>query len=173
MRVLYGFYRPSVTAIAALAWWQLCSGGEAQSQATSGIVLGAGNPMLAEGSRALEEGRVAEGIRLTLAGLKDSSDPVETAAAHSNLCGGYALLREWADALMHCNLAIALDRSNWHSFNNRAAVFAGRGEYSLALEDLRSGLELAPQSSTLLRSLSAVEHNQKVMMKHDRSLLRS
>jgi len=173
MHVLYEFYGPRAMAIVALTVWRLCSGGEAQSQPTSGTVLGAGNPMLAEGSRALEEGRIAEGIRLTLAGLKDSSDPLETAAAHSNLCGGYALLREWEDALIHCNTAIALDRTNWHSFNNRAAVFAGRGEYALALADLRSGLELAPQSSTLLRSLSAVEHNQKVMMKHDRAFLRS
>jgi tetratricopeptide (TPR) repeat protein len=173
MHVLYRCYRPTLMAILALSLWQICSGGEAQSQATSGTILGAGNPMLAEGSLALQDGRVADGIRLTLAGLKDSSDPQETAAAHSNLCGGYALLREWADALIHCNTAIALDRTNWHSFNNRAAVFAGRGEYALALADLRSGLELAPRSSTLLRSLSAVEHNQKVMMKHDRALLRS
>jgi tetratricopeptide (TPR) repeat protein len=123
--------------------------------------------------RALEEGRAADGIQLTLTGLKDAADPLETAAAHSNLCGGYALLRQWAEALEHCNTAISLDPTNWHSYNNRAAVFAARGQYALALADLRFGLELAPQSGTLLKSLSVVEHNQKVINKRDSATLRS
>jgi tetratricopeptide (TPR) repeat protein len=168
--------RPSLTRmmpIVALAAWRLCSSGEVQTDASSGIVLGAGNSQFAEGALALEEGRVPDGIRLTLAGLKDATDPFETAAAHSNLCGGYALLHELAEALEHCNTAIGLDPSNWHSFNNRAAVYAARGQYALALADLRTGLQLAPQSSTLLKSLSAVEHNQKVLNKHDATTLRS
>lgn len=159
--------------IAALAAWQLCCGGEGPTDANSGIVLGAGNQSFADGSRALEQGRVEDGIRLTLAGMKDATDPFETAIAHSNLCGGYALLRQWAEALDHCNAAIKLDPGNWHSFNNRAAVYAGRGQYALALADLRSGLELAPRSSTLLKSLSVVEHNQKVLTKHERATLRT
>ena len=173
MPVLFKSCLGWVVPIVTLAAWQLCSSGEVQTDATSGIVLGAGNSRLAEGSLALEQGRVPDGIRLTLAGLKDATDPFETAAAHSNLCGGYALLHEWTEALEHCNTAIALDPSNWHSFNNRAAVYAARGQYALALADLRSGLELAPQSSTLLKSLSVVEHNQKVLNKHDAATLRS
>jgi tetratricopeptide (TPR) repeat protein len=173
MPVLFKSCLGWVVPIVTLAAWQLGSGGELQADARSGTVLGAGNQSLAEGSLALEQGRVADGIRLTLAGLKDATDPFETAAAHSNLCGGYALLHEWTEALAHCNAAIALDPTNWHSFNNRAAVFAGRGQYALALADLRSGLELAPQSRTLLKSLSVVEHNQKVLTKHQGAPLRS
>jgi len=173
MPVLYRSCLGWVGPIVALVAWQLGSGGELQASANNGIVLGAGNQSFAEGSLALEQGRVADGIRLTLAGLKDAADPFETAAAHSNLCGGYALLHEWTEALSHCNAAIALDPTNWHSFNNRAAVFAGRGQYALALADLRSGLELAPQSSTLLKSLSVVEHNQRVLTKHYGAPLRS
>jgi tetratricopeptide (TPR) repeat protein len=162
-----------VVALAALGVCQVCSSAEPQPNGSSGIVLSAGNSWFAEGSRALEEGRAADGIRLTLAGLKDATDPLETAAAHSNLCGGYALLRQWTEALEHCNDAIALDPSNWHSYNNRAAVFAARGQYALAMADLRFGLELAPRSSTLLKSLSVVEHNQKVLSKHNGASLRS
>jgi tetratricopeptide (TPR) repeat protein len=173
MPVLYRSRLGWVLPIVALAAWQIGSGGEPLGGASSGTVLGSGNQSLAEGSLALEQGRVADGIRLTLAGMKDASDALETAAAHSNLCGGYALLHEWAEALEHCNAAIALDPTNWRPYNNRAAVFAGRGQYPLALADLRSGLELAPQSSTLLRSLSVVEHNQKVLTKHDGAPLRT
>jgi tetratricopeptide (TPR) repeat protein len=159
--------------LVALAACQLCRSGELQPNASSGTVLSAGNTWFAEGALALEEGRAADGIQLTLTGLKDAADPLETAAAHSNLCGGYALLHQWAEALEHCNTAISLDPTNWHSYNNRAAVFAARGQYALALADLRFGLELAPQSSTLLKSLSVVEHNQKVINKHDSTTLRS
>jgi tetratricopeptide (TPR) repeat protein len=160
-----------VVPIVALAAWRLCSGGDLHPEA-SGIVLG-GSTRFAEGSLALEQGRVADGIRLTLEGLKDASDAFETAAAHSNICGGYALLQQWAEALEHCNTAIALDRTNWHAFNNRAAVYAGRGQYALALADVLSGLELAPQSSTLLKSLSVVEHNQKLLNKRTSAPMRS
>jgi tetratricopeptide (TPR) repeat protein len=162
-----------VVPLIALAACQLCRSAELQSDAGVSMVLGAGNAGFAEGALALQEGRAADGIRLTLAGLKEPADPLETAAAHSNLCGGYALLQQWAQALEHCNTAIGLDPTNWHSYNNRAAVYVARGQYALALADLRAGLELAPQSSTLLKSLAVVEHNQKVLNKRDRATLRS
>jgi len=173
MPVLYRSCLAWMMPIVARAACQLCIGGESQNDPGSGTVLGAGNSSLAEGALALQEGRVPDGIRLTLAGLKDATDPFETAAAHSNLCGGYAMLHQLTEALEHCNTAIALDSSNWHSFNNRAAIYAARGQYALALADLRTGLELAPQSSTLLKSLSVVEHNQKVLNKRDSATLRS
>jgi tetratricopeptide (TPR) repeat protein len=166
-------YVGCVVPLLALAAWQICRGAEAQPNGSVGTVLSAGNAWFAEGALALEEGRAAEGISLTLAGLKSATDPLETAAAHSNLCGGYALLHQWAEALEHCNTAISLDPNNWHSYNNRAAVFAARGQYALALADLRLGLELAPQSSTLLKSLSVVEHNQRVLNRHDAATMRS
>jgi tetratricopeptide (TPR) repeat protein len=162
-----------VVSLVALAAAPLSQSQELARGAGSEIVLGAGNTWFADGSRALEEGRVADGIRLTLEGFKSPADPFEAAAAHSNLCGGYALLRQWAEALEHCDTAITLDPANWHSYNNRAAVYVARGEYGLALADLRHGLELAPQSSTLLKSLSVVEHNQRVLNKRDSATLRS
>jgi len=162
-----------VSLILALAGWQPCVADTTDPQARSGIILGGGNALLAEGSMALREGRIAEGIRLTQEGLKDATDPREAASGHSNLCGGYALLRNWAQALEECNAAIELDQGNWQSFNNRAAVHAGLGRYDLALADLRSGLALEPQSSTLHKSLAVVEHNQRVMNKRAPPMLRS
>jgi len=162
-----------VVSLLALTGAPLGHSQELQPGGGSEIVLGTGNTWFADGSRALDEGRVTEGIRLTLEGFKSSVDPFENAAAHSNLCGGYALLRQWAEALEHCDTAIALDASNWHSYNNRAAIYAARGQYGLALADLRHGLELAPQSSTLLKSLAVVEHNQRVLNKRDSATLRS
>jgi tetratricopeptide (TPR) repeat protein len=173
MARLYSSGLGSILLAVALASWQPCTAGAAEPDATSGTVLGGGNSLLAEGSTALQEGRIAEGIRLTLQGLKDTSDPREAAGGHSNLCAGYALLREWAQALEHCNAAIDLDHRNWQSFNNRAAVHSGLGQYDLALTDLRLGLELEPQSSILHKSLAVVEHNQKVINKRDHSILRS
>ena len=152
---------------------QPCMARAAQPEAATGTVLGGGNSLLAEGSIALETGRIAEGIRLTEAGLKDAADPRQVAGAHSNLCAGYALLRDWAQALDHCNTAIELDHGSWQSLNNRAAVHAGLGQYDLALADLRLGLELVPQSITLHKSLAVVEHNQRVLQKRDRAVLRS
>jgi tetratricopeptide (TPR) repeat protein len=162
-----------VTLAVALGSWQPCVADAAVPEAASATVLGGGNSLLAEGSIALQEGRIAEGIRLTQEGLKEPTDPREAAGGHSNLCAGYALLRDWAKALEQCNIAIELDHTKWQSFNNRAAVHAGLGQYDLALADVRSGLELDPQSSTLHKSLAVVEHNQRVINKRDPSIFRS
>jgi tetratricopeptide (TPR) repeat protein len=157
----------------AVCAWNLSAAQDGQTQIQNGTVLGGGNTYLADGSLALQEGRVEDGIRLTLQGLKEVVSPREAAAAHSNLCGGYAMLREWELALPQCDAAIALDPANWRSFNNRAAVHAGQGQFDMALDDLRAGLVLQPKSDTLLRSLAVVEHNQKVLNKRHPSYMHS
>jgi tetratricopeptide (TPR) repeat protein len=160
-------------AALALFSWNPRRADAGEPEAISGTVIGGGNTLLAEGSLALQTGRVADGIRLTEEGLKTAADAREAAAGHSNLCGGYALLREWTQALQHCDAAIELDPTNWQPLNNRAAVHAGQGRYDLALSDLRAGLELAPRSSVLQKSLAVVEHNQKIVTKRGSSLMRS
>jgi tetratricopeptide (TPR) repeat protein len=111
------------------------------------------------GSDALEAGRFEEGVRLTLAGLEQPNNPRDQAAGHSNICAGYAALKRWTEALEHCNRALELDRSNWRTFNNRAAVFVGLKKYDLAMTDVNSGLELSPNSSTLLKSREVVKQH--------------
>jgi tetratricopeptide (TPR) repeat protein len=135
-------------------------------------VLGPSNPDLASGATALQEGRIEEGIRLTLSGLKAPGDARDRAAGYANLCAGYALLKQWDEALKHCNAALALDQTNWRVFNNRAAVMVGKGEYDLAIVDLRSGLELAPNSHTLQESLRIVQQNKRLASIRSRSAIR-
>lgn len=122
-------------------------------------VLGAPNQQLASGSRALEAGRYEEGIRLSLAGLDGPASLGDQAAGHANICAGYAALKRWEEALPHCNRSLALDRGNWRAFNNRAAVYVGLKLFDLAMTDVKSGLELAPDSRTLQKSLEVVKQH--------------
>jgi tetratricopeptide (TPR) repeat protein len=139
---------------------------EAAEPAQSATVIGPNNAHLAAGAQALENGQAEEGIRLTHEGLRAPNKPEDVAAGHSNLCAGYGMLKRWDEALKHCNAALALDRTNWRTFNNRAAVYTGKGLYELALTDLQSGLELAPESRTLKRSLQVVEENKRAHKVH-------
>ncbi len=127
----------------------------------STTVLGLTNPLLTEGTEALERGRFEEGVRLTLEGLEQPTSERDKAAGHSNVCAGYAALKRWTEALEHCNLALEIDKSNWRTYNNRAAVFVGLKMFDLAMTDVNSGLELAPNSATLKKSREVVtqHHN--------------
>jgi tetratricopeptide (TPR) repeat protein len=148
-------------------------GVEALEPSQSATVMGPTNPQLSEGSIALQEGRVEEGIRLTLDGLMQPTGLHDKAAGYSNLCAGYALLKQWEDALKHCNTAVELDKNNWRAFNNRAAVHAGRGHYELAMSDIRSGLEIAPNSRTLHESLRIIQQNKRLLSARSRSSVRA
>jgi tetratricopeptide (TPR) repeat protein len=139
----------------------------------SATIVGPINPQLADGATALEAGRVEEGIRLTLEGLKMPAESRDKAAGYSNLCAGYAMLKQWDEALQHCNTSLSLDAYNWRSFNNRAAVHVGKGQYDKAMADLRAGLEIAPNSRTLLESLRIVQENRRLAGTRSRSSVRS
>jgi tetratricopeptide (TPR) repeat protein len=129
------------------------------SQSTT--IIGSVNPLLTEGTNALERGRFEEGVRLTLEGLELPTNERDRAAGHSNVCAGYAALKRWTEALEHCNRALELDKTNWRTYNNRAAVFVGLKMFDLAMTDVNSGLELAPNSATLKKSREVVtqHHN--------------
>jgi len=142
----------------------LCVPGAFAADATpashSTTVIGTMNPLLAEGSEALERGRFEEGIRLTLAGLEEPATPRDQAAGHSNICAGYAALKRFSEALEHCNRALELDPGNWRTYNNRAAVFVGLKRFDLAMTDVNAGLEIAPESATLRKSLEVVRQHE-------------
>jgi tetratricopeptide (TPR) repeat protein len=141
-------------------------GGEIQRSST---VIGPRNEYLADGANQLMAGRYEEGIRLTLAGLSIPNSNQDSAAGHSNLCAGYAALRDWNQALSHCNKALELDTTNWRVFNNRAAAYAGLARYDEALADIRTGLELAPHSETLKKSLKITQGLKRMNVKRKRS----
>ena len=148
-------------ATATLALFIMAGGASADdsAQAPSGIVLGSSNQLLMDGSSALEAGRYEEGVRLTLAGLEQPNNPHDEASAHTNICAGYAALKRWKDALEHCNRALELDLGNWRTYNNRAAVLTALGLFDLAIVDVNKGLILAPDSSTLQKSLAVVNRH--------------
>jgi tetratricopeptide (TPR) repeat protein len=134
--------------------------GDELHPAQSATVIGSTNPLLSEGSQLLERGRFEEGVRITLAGLEQPTTSRDQAAGHSNVCAGYAALKRWKEALEHCNRALELDRGNWRTYNNRAAVFVGLKQYDLAMTDVNAGLEIAPNSSILRKSREVViQHN--------------
>lgn len=134
----------------------------------SSSVIGLENPLLAQGARALEAGHAAEGVRLTLEGLKHPTPVRDIAAAHANLCAGYVLLDRNDEALAECNLSIKLDPANWRAYNNRAAVFAAKGWYELAAADIETGLKIAPNSAVLLKSLAIIHRNEQLLRHHRR-----
>jgi tetratricopeptide (TPR) repeat protein len=136
-------------------------------------IVGPTNPQLADGATALDEGRIEDGIRLTLEGLRYPAETRDRAAGYSNLCAGYAMLKQWDEALQNCNTSLAMDRNNWRTFNNRAAIYVARGQYESALADLRAGLEIAPNSRTLLESLRIVQQNKRLYSVRSRSSVRS
>jgi|GEM_PF-893349 len=142
--------------------------GDPRQRPMSSTVIGPENPLLAQGAEALEAGHADEGVRLTLEGLKRPSPVRELAAGHANLCAGYVLLGRYDEALAECNLSIALDATNWRAYNNRAAAFAAKGLYELAIEDVEAGLKLAPHSAVLERSLAIIHRNEQLQRRHQR-----
>lgn len=135
----------------------------------SSSVIGPDNPLLAQGATALVAGDAAEGVRLTLEGLKRPSPVRDLAAGHANLCAGYVLLSRDDEALAECDLSIQLDPTNWRAYNNRAAVFAAKGLYDLAAKDIETGLKIAPDSTVLLRSRAIIHRDQELLHHQRRS----
>jgi tetratricopeptide (TPR) repeat protein len=161
--------RLATTGVAAFATSLAVHAAEPAQSAT---VMGPSNIQLAQGATALDEGRVEEGIRLTLDGLSIPSPAHDKAAGHANLCAGYAMLKQWETALHHCNASLDLDKKNWRTYNNRASVYASRGQFDLAMKDIRSGLDLAPRSRTLHESLRIIQQNKRLLAARSRSSLK-
>ncbi len=144
-----------------------------QEEAHSSTIFGSTNVLLSDGASKLEAGQVEEGLRLTLAGLKESVDRHDIAAGHANACAGFVLLQQFDQALDHCNQAVEMDGGNWRAFNNRAAIYVAKGLFELALRDIHAGLEIAPNSRTLLESLRVAQHNKRIMESRSRRLVPS
>jgi tetratricopeptide (TPR) repeat protein len=139
----------------------------------SKTVIGPTDSLLADGAAALEAGRIEEGVQLTLEGLKAALTVQENAAGHSNACAGYVLLKQWPEALAQCNAALELDKSNWRTYNNRAAIYVEKGLYDLAMNDLEAGLALAPGAATLRESVRILQRNRHLQGRQARKVVPS
>ena len=108
---------------------------------------------LTEGAAAISAGDYQRGVALTLQGLAEVPGPRDRAAALSNLCAGLVGLREYAEALRRCDQSLALNDSNWRTWNNRAAALLGLGLVRRAMTDIERGLAINPDSETLQLTL--------------------
>lgn len=158
-------FASALLAPALLGGSNMAAAAEPAGVPHSATIIGPTNPLLTAGTEALEMRRYEEGVRLTLAGLEQPNAVRDQAAGHSNVCAGYAALKRWEEALLHCNQALDLDRTNWRTYNNRAAVFVGLKQFDLAMTDVNAGLALAPQSATLKKS-------REVVMQHHNAAIR-
>ncbi len=163
------FYALALTAIAI----SLGSLARAEDDSGSKTVIGPTSSLLSDGASLLQAGRVQEGLRLTLEGLKVASTAEENAAGHSNACAGFVLLKRWSEALVQCNAALELDTSNWRIYNNRAAIFVEQGLFDLAQRDLEAGLAIAPGAPTLRESMRILQRNKKVLGRQARRVVPS
>jgi tetratricopeptide (TPR) repeat protein len=159
-------------AILIVATWA-ASPAWSVERAGSKTVVGPNNALLADGAAALAAGRIEEGIQLTLEGLKIAVTAQENAAGHSNACAGYVLLERWPEALAQCNAALALDKSNWRTYNNRASIYVEQGLYDLAMRDLEAGLALAPGAPTLHESMRILKRNKQLVGRQGRKVVPS
>lgn len=112
-------------------------------------VLGPSNIDLYDGANALMAGDGEEGVRRTLRGLELAQGEREVRIAHSNLCAGYLLTNQPAQALVHCNWVLERNDKHWRTYNNRALVYMRLERFEEAEEDIRKGQELRPGSKNL------------------------
>ncbi len=115
----------------------------------SKTVIGPSNIYLYDGANALRAGDGAEGVRLTLLGLRSAQGTREEKIAHANLCAGYLLIDRPETALEHCNWVLDLDDAHWRTYNNRALVYLQLERFEESEADIRRGQELKPQSTNL------------------------
>jgi tetratricopeptide (TPR) repeat protein len=140
--------------------------------ATSTTVIG-GNELLQAGADALRDGDFQRGIELTTEGLKRPNSQRDIAAGLSNLCAGFVGVRQYDTALEKCNGALAIDDTNWRTWNNRAAAYIGKGMYDAALRDVESGLKQAPESATLQKTRQIVLERQRIREELKRDALKT
>ena len=112
-------------------------------------VIGPSNIDLYDGANALMAGDGEEGVRRTLRGLELANGARELFIGHSNLCAGFLLTDQPAQALVHCNWVLERDDRHWRTYNNRALVYMRLERYEEAEEDIRKGQELRPNSKNL------------------------
>jgi len=153
------------------AW--VCRAQAADDTFVSKTVVGPTSSLLSDGAAALQAGHIKEGVQLTLEGLKTATTNQEIAAGHSNACAGYVLLKQWPQALAECNAALALDTSNWRTYNNRAAIYIQQGLFDLGMRDLEAGLALAPGAPMLHESVRILEKNKRLMSRKSRRIVPS
>src|SRR4030095_15920458 len=140
--------------------------------AGSNTVIGP-NVMLADGAEALMHGDWQRGVQLTQMGMTFAISQQDRASALSNLCAGFAALKQYQRALDNCDQSIALVNDNWRTWQNRAAANLGLGKIEESLRDIQRGLQLNPDSDSLQKTLAIARDHEKLQQERMRHLLES
>ena len=122
---------------------------EAKPGETATTLIGPRNPPLAAGAEALQAGNNAEGVRLTLEGLKLAEGAREEQTALSNLCSGYLRLRDFTSALDYCGRLLERDENAWRAYNTRALAYLELQQYANADADLKRAEAINPNAQTV------------------------
>lgn len=117
----------------------------------SRVVDGPSNMNLYDGANAIQAGDPAEGVRLTLAGLKEAKSAYEFMTAYTNLCAAYVLLGDMKKAIVNCDKAINQNDRNAVALTNRALAHLYSGQLDAAEADLQRGLSINPRGGKLKR----------------------
>jgi tetratricopeptide (TPR) repeat protein len=164
---------PKLILSAALILSALLSIASAETPAASSNTVIGPNVMLADGAEALMRGDWQRGIQLTQLGMTFAISQQDRASALSNLCAGFAALKQYQRALENCDQSIALVNDNWRTWQNRAAANLGLGKIEESLHDIQRGLQLNPDSDALQKALAIARDHEKLQQERMRHLLES
>ena len=136
----------------AVSGWAQPRRSTQQENSDNRIVLGVGNPLLADGSNALRAGLYDEGIRLTMLGLEREAVTSQIrAGALSNICAAYAAKDAPDTAIEYCTQSLAIDSSNWRAFSNRSYAYWLKEMYPEATLDLEAAVAINPRARQILQ----------------------
>ena len=133
--------------VAPLAWGQGADRIDREQNPTT--IIGPRNIPLHDGAQELLAGNNAEGVRLTLQGLKIAHGNREEEAALSNHCAGYIKLEIYDTALKYCDILLQRNDQHWRGYNNRAVVYIMTKQWELADADLKRAEALRPDAKTV------------------------
>ena len=141
----YSFLAMIAVLLSTAAWGQV----QERLERSPTMVVGPRNPDLHKGAELLLAGRTAEGVELTMRGLRVAQGKREEEAALSNLCSGYVVLERFDEALKYCELLLTRNDESWRGYNNRALIYILTGQYEKADQDLQRAEQLNPGAPTL------------------------
>ena len=113
------------------------------------IIVGDGNPNLAEGARQMIAGHDEKGVELTLLGLQVANGKREEEIALSNLCAGYTNLGDYERALKYCDVLLARNDKSWRAYNSKALIYINTKQYDQAESALVKGEAINPDARSL------------------------
>jgi tetratricopeptide (TPR) repeat protein len=132
----------------------------------SSTVIGA-NAQLSEGAVALMNNDLKRGIELTELGLMTPLAPKDRAVGLSNLCAGYAAIKQWRKGFKSCEESLDIDVANWRAWQNRAACNLGLGRLRESRDDIEHGLRLNPTAPSLKKSLDVIDQHERNKLELD------